>query len=81
MPTSRSHKPCPRHNSARAVSGGTSSDVTYQHMPFSRLLLYLATAAALGLVSYALLAQPPPLWLSEAALVGYIALVMSGILM
>ncbi len=50
-------------------------------MPFARLLLYLATAAAIGLASYALLVEPPPTWLAITALAGYLALLTGGVVL
>ena len=47
-------------------------------MPLARGLFYLATAGAIALVARSLILGPLPLWLSAAALTGYVAWVTLG---
>ena len=49
-------------------------------MPPLRVALYAATAALLGMTGYAVLARPPPLGWAAAALAGYAALLLGGVL-
>jgi peptidoglycan/xylan/chitin deacetylase (PgdA/CDA1 family) len=42
--------------------------------------LYVATAALIGLTGYAVVGRPPPLSWAAAALVGYVGLVLAGVL-
>lgn len=50
-------------------------------MPPFRVLFFAATAGALALSLYAIVREPPPVALSLAALLGYAALVTSGVLL
>src|SRR5579862_2667391 len=49
-------------------------------MPPVRLALHCATGALLGLTLHAVLVRPPPLGYAAAALLGYSALVLAGVL-
>src|SRR5579862_1532610 len=49
-------------------------------MPPVRLALHCATGAVLGLTIHAVLVRPPPLGYAAAALLGYSALVLAGVL-
>ncbi len=48
-------------------------------MPPARLLFYGATAGGLTMSAFALLREPPPLWVALSAFLGYIALCTLGV--
>lgn len=48
-------------------------------MPFARVVLYVATAMVFVLVARTLLLEPPPMSLAVLALLGYLALILSGV--
>jgi peptidoglycan/xylan/chitin deacetylase (PgdA/CDA1 family) len=48
-------------------------------VPFARVVLYVATAMVFVLVARTLLLEPPPMSLAVLALLGYLALILSGV--
>lgn len=48
--------------------------------PIARLLLFGSTAGGFVLTAFTLLVEPPPVWVSVLALVGYISFVVGGVI-